>query len=84
MGCDGPLKNGKVHEIVTRRGVFTIAECPRRKLGAVSPYFKAWKWWDKGQLQLNYPRGVPALIADGIEFIGATIAAIQDEKCPKK
>lgn len=84
MGCNGPLKNGKTHEIATRRGLFTTNECPRKQLRAVSPYFKAYKWWDKGQLHLCYPEGVPARIADGIEFIGATLAAIQDEKCLKK
>lgn len=83
MGCDGPLPNGKKHEIVTRRGTFLMDTCPRRDLRAVGPYFKAFKWWDKGQLQLNYPRGVPARIADGIEFISQSLSAIQDEKCPR-
>lgn len=82
MGCDAPASKGKVHEIRTRRGVLITDRCPRRQLRVVSPYFKAWKWWEKGQLDMVFPKGAPARIADGIEFISATIAAIQEEKWP--
>lgn len=84
MGCDGDSK--KEHEIPLKSGVFRTRQCPRKQMRQVVQYFQAYRWWEKGQLEFLYPppRGVPAVVADGIEFISSMVAQIQDEKCPKK
>lgn len=34
--------------------------------------YRAWRWWDKGQLALVYPTGVPQVVADAVEVADAT------------
>lgn len=67
MGCDGPSK--RPHQLVMGDEIETIDYCPRKYMKPAVPFLKAHRWSKSGNLQLMYPRGIPAKVAEAIEII---------------
>lgn len=67
-----PERNLLVESAADGQPVAGVRHCPgayARSLAATDAA-KAWRWWEKGQLALVYPGGLPAVIAEAVELAG--------------
>lgn len=79
MGCDEPAP--RPHRLFYDGKEEFTRTCPRKLMAAASPYIRAHRWSQNGNLGHLYPPGsLPAHIAEGVDLIDAMQAKRLQEK----